>query len=75
LEKINLTGLKICEVLFIINAKKNYLFSVITGLGKSPESLLPPLARFFKNGLKKSKGIGKIVVELFSVAISRKVCR
>jgi hypothetical protein len=55
--------------------KMNYLFSVITGPG-IPVPLFPTeFSIFLINGLKKSRGIGNIVVELFSVAISRSVCR
>ena len=34
-----------------------------------------PFSIFFKKGLKRSIGIGKSMVEFFSVAISESVCR
>ena len=33
------------------------------------------LSPWFRKGFNRSMGTGKMVVELFSVAISRKVCR
>jgi hypothetical protein len=61
------------DLKYMINAKKPYLSSglVITVF----PSLFCDSVKVFMNGFIKSMGIGKIVVELFSVAISLSVCK
>ena len=43
--------------------------------GWAPQSLPTSARCFLRNGSMRSMGIGKMVVEFFSVAISARVCR